>query len=73
MNKYKTEIFWYEPDQEFVARVVGIPEFKYLSGMAETKAEALRILEEDIEEIIEDMIENNEPIPEPQYETTKQD
>jgi hypothetical protein len=26
-----------------------------------------------LEEIIEDMIENNEPIPEPQYETTKQD
>ncbi len=32
MNKYKTEIFWYEPDQEFVARVVGIPCFEGLSG-----------------------------------------
>ena len=47
---------------------MGIPEFKYLSGMAETKEEALRILEEDIEDIIEDMIENNEPIPEPHYD-----
>jgi predicted RNase H-like HicB family nuclease len=73
MNKYKTEIFWSEEDQEFVARVVGVPKFKHVSGLAETKEEALKILEEAIEVFIEDMIENNEPIPEPQYETISKD
>ncbi len=65
MNKYKTEIFWYEPDQEFVARVVDIPFFKGVSGMAKTKEEALEILEEAIEEFIEDQKERGGEIPEP--------
>ncbi len=63
MNKYKTEIFWYEPDQEFVARVVDIPFFKGVSGMAKTKQEALEILEEAIEEFIEDQKDRGGEIP----------
>ena len=68
MNKYKTEIFWSDEDQEFVARVIGIPKFKHVSGMAETKEDALKILEEAIEVFIDDMIEHGKPIPEPHYD-----
>ncbi len=68
MNKYKTEIFWYEPDQEFVARVVDVPLFKGLSGMAETKEEALKILEETIEDVVEHRKKTGKPIPKPNIE-----
>jgi predicted RNase H-like HicB family nuclease len=51
--KYKVEIFWHEPDEEFVARVVDVPKLKYLSGMAKTRQEALRVLEEVVNEAIE--------------------
>jgi predicted RNase H-like HicB family nuclease len=68
MNKYKTEIFWSDEDQEFVARVIGIPKFKHVSGMAETKEDALKILEEAIEVFIDDMIEQGKPIPKPHCE-----
>lgn len=73
MNKYKIEVFWSDEDQEFVAIVPGVQGFKYLSALAETKEQAVRLLDEAIEDFIEDMIERGEPIPEPQFETTKQD
>jgi predicted RNase H-like HicB family nuclease len=68
MNKYKTEVFWSDEDQEFVAIVVGIPEFESISALSATKEEAVRLLDESIEVFIEDMIEQGKPIPEPHYD-----
>lgn len=68
MNKYRVEIFWYEPGHEFVARIPDIPEFEHISGMGETKEEALMFLENSINDFIKDMKEREYPIPNPHYE-----
>ena len=68
MHKYKIEIFWYEPDQEFVAKISDVHEFKHLSGMGETKEEALNILEDSVNDYIHDMRERGYPIPISEYE-----
>jgi predicted RNase H-like HicB family nuclease len=60
--KYKVEIFWHEPDEEFVARVVDVPKLKYLSGMAKTRQEALKLLEEVVNEAIEIFAEKGIPL-----------
>jgi len=63
-NKYSTSIYWSETDHEFVATCT---EFSYLSGIGETKEEALTILNKAIEDAIEMFIEDNEPVPTPQF------
>jgi len=62
INKYSTSIHWSEEDQEFVATCT---EFPYLSGIGETKEEALNILNEAVEVGIEMLEEDNEPVPLP--------
>jgi predicted RNase H-like HicB family nuclease len=73
MNRYKTIVFWSEEDQEYVAKLDGVSGFEYVSALASTKEDAIKLLDESIEDYIEDMKERGFPIPEPQSETTKQD
>ncbi|AWB84182.1 type II toxin-antitoxin system HicB family antitoxin [Corynebacterium liangguodongii] len=61
-RKYTFQVSWSAEDQEFVATVL---EFPSLSWLAEDRREALDGLLDLVEEVISDMEENGEKVPEP--------
>lgn len=61
-RKYSHNCVWSDDDQEYV---VTSPEFPGLSGLSEDPDEALAVLQEAIELVIQSRLENGEPLPEP--------
>ena len=59
---YTYRITWSEEDQEHIALCAEFPSLSYLAAKPEKALEGLFCI---ISEIIEDMAENGEPIPEP--------
>lgn len=59
---YTYRVTWSEEDNEYVALCAEFPSLSYLS---ETHADALSNMLELIKDTVEDMTENNEPVPEP--------
>lgn len=61
-DKYTYRVTWSEDDNEYVGLCA---EFPSLSWLAETQEKALRGIRKIVAEVIADMGENNEKIPEP--------
>lgn len=61
-DKYAFQVFWSEEDQEHIATCL---EFPSLSWLAPTSEKALAGLQKLISEVLEDMRESGETIPEP--------
>ncbi|MDO5030287.1 MAG: type II toxin-antitoxin system HicB family antitoxin [Corynebacterium sp.] len=61
-EKFTYQVFWSEPDQEFVATVL---EFPSLSWVADSSSEAEHKLRDLVTEVLADMEASNEKIPEP--------
>lgn len=61
-NKYTYRIIWSEEDGEYVGQCAEFPSLSWLSGSPEA---ALRGIRKVVEDVIADMINNREPIPEP--------
>jgi predicted HicB family RNase H-like nuclease len=61
-EKFTYQVFWSEPDQEFVATVL---EFPSLSWEADSSSEAEQKLRDLVTEVLTDMEASNEEIPEP--------
>ncbi|HMS40902.1 MAG TPA: toxin-antitoxin system HicB family antitoxin [Pyrinomonadaceae bacterium] len=59
---YLYSVGWSETDEAFVARVA---EFPSLAAHADTQEEALREIKDVVSFVLNDLQENNEPIPEP--------
>lgn len=60
-KKYSHNCVWSDEDQEYV---VTSPEFPGLSGLSENPDEALAVLQEAIEIVVQSRLENGEPVPE---------
>ncbi len=61
LDKYTYRITWSEEDQEYVGLCV---EFPSLSWLAETPEESLQGIRQLVADVVQDLIENHEPIPE---------
>jgi predicted HicB family RNase H-like nuclease len=61
-DRYTYRITWSEEDQEYVGLCAEFPSLSWLSSSPETALKGIRKL---VAEIIEDMNETGEPIPEP--------
>ena len=61
-NQYIYKITWFEEDNEFVGLCVEFPSLSYL---ASSPQKALSGIMNVVEEVVKDMIDNNETIPEP--------
>lgn len=61
-EKYTYQVFWSEPDQEYVATVL---EFPSLSWVAENSSEAEQKLRDLVTEVLMDMEASDEAVPEP--------
>ncbi|MBN2591272.1 MAG: toxin-antitoxin system HicB family antitoxin [Sedimentisphaerales bacterium] len=61
-NQYIYRITWSEDDNEFVGLCVEFPSLSYL---ASSPQKALSGIMNVVEEVVKDMIDNNETIPEP--------
>ncbi len=61
-DRYTYRVTWSEEDQEYVGLCAEFPSLSWLSSSPET---ALKGIRETVDSIIEDMLENNEIIPEP--------
>ena len=59
---YTYRVTWSEEDQEYIALCAEFPSLSYLSGK---NAQALRGIIKLVGEIVQDMAENGEKIPEP--------
>lgn len=62
IDKYSFRIFWSEEDNEYVGECL---EFPGLSWLAPTQEEALSGIKKLIAECVEDMLANEEKVPEP--------
>jgi predicted HicB family RNase H-like nuclease len=61
-NQYIYRITWSEDDNEFVGLCVEFPSLSYLASSAQ---KALSGIMDVVEEVVKDMMDNNETIPEP--------
>ena len=61
-DRYTYRATWSEEDGEYVGLCA---EFPSLSWLAETPEEALKGIRQVVADVVTDLIENNEPIPEP--------
>ena len=61
-DKYTYRVTWSEEDAEFVGLCA---EFPSLSWLAQTPEAALKGTSKLVREVIEDMLQNGEPVPEP--------
>ncbi len=61
-DRYTYRVTWSAEDEEYVGLCV---EFPSLSWLAETPEAALAGIRQVVAEVVVDMAENNEPIPEP--------
>ena len=61
-ERYLYRVQWSEEDHEFLGLCA---EFPSLSWLAESQEKALRGIRKVINDVVKDMKENNEPIPEP--------
>lgn len=62
LDKYTYRITWSEEDQEYVGLCVEFPSLSWLSATPEASLHGIRQL---VTEVVQDMMENNEAIPEP--------
>ena len=62
VTHYTYRVSWSPEDQEFVATCLELPS---LSWLAPTQDEALHGLRDLVDEVVEDMHRNGEPIPDP--------
>lgn len=61
-DKYTYRVMWSEEDQEHVGLCVEFPSLSWLAGSPET---ALRGIRKVVAGVVEDMVANGEPLPEP--------
>jgi predicted HicB family RNase H-like nuclease len=61
-DKYTYRVTWSEDDNEYVGLCA---EFPSLSWLADTPEKALKGIRKLVADVLSDMIEDNEPIPEP--------
>jgi predicted RNase H-like HicB family nuclease len=61
-DHYRIEVFWYEPDQCWIANV---PDLKYCSAHGETPEEALAEVQIAKSLWLDSVREHGEPLPEP--------
>lgn len=61
-SKYTYQVHWSDEDSEYVATVL---EFPSLSWMAQGPAEAEAGIRRLVAEVVEDMTDNNESVPQP--------
>lgn len=61
-RKYSHHCVWSDEDQEYV---VTSPEFPGLSGLSETPEEALAVLQEAIDIVVQSRLEHGEALPDP--------
>jgi predicted RNase H-like HicB family nuclease len=61
-DHYTYRVSWSDEDQEFVGTWA---EFPSLSHLAETRPEALQGIEVLVQDVVRDLQENGEPVPEP--------
>jgi len=61
-DRYTYRVTWSEEDSEYVGLCA---EFPSLSWLAETPEAALKGIRQVVADVVTDLIENNEPIPEP--------
>jgi predicted HicB family RNase H-like nuclease len=61
-DRYTYRVTWSEEDSEYVGLCA---EFPGLSWLAETPEAALKGIRQVVADVVTDLIENNEPIPEP--------
>lgn len=62
VDHYTYRVSWSEEDQEFVGTCA---EFPSLSHLADSRFEALRGIEALVRDVVADMAESGEPVPEP--------
>lgn len=67
VDRYTYKVAWSPEDDEFVATCV---EFPSLSWLADTQASALEGLESVVEDVLRDMLDSGEEIPQPWAERT---
>lgn len=61
-TRYTYRVTWFAEDEEYVATCLELPS---LSWLADTQEDALRGLRELIADVIQDMRDSQEPVPEP--------
>jgi predicted HicB family RNase H-like nuclease len=61
-DRYTYRVTWSEDDNEYVGLCV---EFPSLSWLASTPEAALKGIRKIVADIVKDMIDNNEPVPQP--------
>lgn len=66
--RYHVNLFWYEPDESWVADV---PDLKSCSAFGDTPEEALAEVQQAMQLWLEVAEERGLPIPEPQYRPEK--
>lgn len=62
VTRYTYRVTWSNEDAEYVATCVELPS---LSWLAETQEDALRGLRALVTDVVQDLRDNNEPVPEP--------
>lgn len=60
--RYSFHVTWSPEDAEFIATCVEFPSLSWLAGTPEKALTGLRIV---VDEIVDDMRANDEPVPEP--------
>jgi len=70
IKKYKVEIFYSKEDEGFIAKILDVPEFEYISAFGETQEEALKELRWAIKSSADSLIERGYDLPEPQHKVT---
>ncbi|RPJ81807.1 MAG: toxin-antitoxin system HicB family antitoxin [Deltaproteobacteria bacterium] len=61
-DRYTYRVTWSEDDQEYIGLVA---EFPSLSWLAKTQESALKGIRKVVYDIVDDMVANNETVPEP--------
>jgi len=61
-DRYTYRVTWSDDDNEYIGLCV---EFPSLSWLAKTPEAALKGIRNVVSEVVEDMLENDEPVPEP--------
>ena len=61
-DRYTYRVTWSEEDNEYVGLCA---EFPSLSWLTDTPEQALKGIRKLVEDIVKDMVNNNEPVPEP--------
>jgi predicted HicB family RNase H-like nuclease len=62
LNRYEYSVWWSDEDQEFVGTCL---EFPSLSWLDESRAKALAGIVRLVQDVVKDMKQSGEPIPEP--------